>query len=291
MRLGILVEGEDGLTWDQWRRTLAAADELGFDSVWISDHLLSSDGQDRGGLDAWMALAVAATTTRRVTLGPLVTPITFRLPGLLARMTLNLHTLCGGRFVLGLGAGWNDREHAVFGIPFPPAAERLHLLDSGLSLIRGLLGQQVPILLGGGGRGTLRLVARHADEWNLTTNSPSVYQPLSQALDQACQVVGRDPASVCRSVAVGVLIGRNANDLCARAERLRRIVPGLEDVPADQMVRHVRERGWVAGTPDEIVAALRSLGEAGIERAMLGHYDLDDTSAVELIAHEVLPWI
>jgi alkanesulfonate monooxygenase SsuD/methylene tetrahydromethanopterin reductase-like flavin-dependent oxidoreductase (luciferase family) len=291
MRLGVLVESEDGLTWEQWRRMVAQAEDLGFDSLWLSDHLLSSDGQDRGGLDAWTALAVAAAASRRITLGPLVTPITFRLPGPLARTALNLHALSGGRFVLGLGAGWNDREHAAFGIPFPPPAERLHLLDSGLTLIRRILGKQVPILLGGGGRGTLRLVARHADEWNLTTSSPSVFQPLSQALDQACPVVGRDPASVCRSVAAGVLIGRTRSDLCARAERLRCLVPGLGHVPAEEMVQHVREHGWVAGTPDEILSALRSLAEAGVQRAMLGYYDLDDTSGLELIAHEVLPWI
>jgi alkanesulfonate monooxygenase SsuD/methylene tetrahydromethanopterin reductase-like flavin-dependent oxidoreductase (luciferase family) len=291
MRLGILVESEDGLTWDQWQRTVAAAENLGFDSVWISDHLLSSDGQDRGGLDAWMALAVAAASTRRITLGPLVTPITFRLPGLLARTALNLHTLTGGRFVLGLGAGWNEREHATFGIPFPPAAERLHLLDSGLTLVRRAVKTQVPILVGGGGRGTLRLVARHADEWNLTTNSPSLYQPLSLALEQACQVVGRDPANVRRSVAAGVLIGRDVSEVCARAERLRRVVPGLEEVPTEQVVSHVREHGWVAGTPAEIVAALKTLADAGVQRAMLGHYDVDDTSALELIAQEVLPWI
>ena len=258
--------------------------------MWISDHLLSSDGQDRGGLDAWLALAVAAASTRRITLGPLVTPITFRLPGLLARMAVNLHTLSGGRFVLGLGVGWNEREHATFGIPFPPAAERLHLLDSGLTLIRRALKTQVPILIGGSGRSTLRLAARHAAEWNVTTNSPSVYEPLSQALDHACQVVGRDPASERRSVAAGVLIGRDPSDLCARAERLRHVVPGLDELPPEQMVSHVRDHGWVAGTPAEIVAALNALGNAGVQGAMLGHYDVDDTSALELIAQEVLPW-
>jgi alkanesulfonate monooxygenase SsuD/methylene tetrahydromethanopterin reductase-like flavin-dependent oxidoreductase (luciferase family) len=291
VRLGLLVESEDGLTWQQWQHTVAAADDLGFDSVWLSDHLLSSDGQNRGGLDAWLGLALAASTSRRITLGSLVTPITFRLPGLLARMAANLDELSAGRFVLGLGAGWNAHEHAAFGIPFPPGPERLHLLDSGLTLIRRTLKKPVPILIGGSGRGSLRLVARHADEWNVTTNSPQLVSQLSHSLAEACRVIGRDPAGVCRSVAVGVLIGRNPSDLCARAERLRAVVPGLEDVSADQMVRHVREHGWVAGTPDEIVAALRSLGEAGIDRAMLGYYDLDDTAGLELIAHEVLPWM
>lgn len=205
-------------------------------------------------------------------------------------MALNLHALSGGRFVLGLGAGWNEHEHAAFGIPFPPAAERLHLLDSGLGLIRRILNKQVPILVGGGGRGTLRLVARYADEWNLTTSSPAVFERLSQALDQACQVVARDPTSIRRSVAAGVLIGENTSDVCARAERLRGVVPGLEAVPAEQMASHVREHGWVAGTPDEVLAALRDLARVGVERVMLGHYDVDDMAALKLIAQEVLPW-
>ena len=291
MRIGILVEGEDALTWDQWRRIVTAADDLGFDSVWISDHLLSSDGQDRGGLDSWLALALAAASTRRVSLGPLVTPITFRLAGLLARMAANLDTLSGGRFVLGLGVGWNEREHAAFGIPFPPGPERLHLLDSGLALIRRTLKTRVPILLGGSGRGTLRLVARYADEWNVTTNSPELYQTLSQSLAAACHVIGRDPASVNRSVAVGVLIGRDPSDLCARAQRLRQVVPGLQDVPREQVLTHVRAHGWVAGTPREVVTALKALADVGVDRAMLGHYDPDDTAALQLIAQEVLPWM
>jgi alkanesulfonate monooxygenase SsuD/methylene tetrahydromethanopterin reductase-like flavin-dependent oxidoreductase (luciferase family) len=291
MRLGILVESEDGLTWEQWRRTVGSAEQLGFDSVWISDHLLSSDGQDRGGLDAWLALSLAAASSHSLQLGPLVTPITFRSAGLLARMALNLHTLSQGRFVLGLGMGWNAREHATFGIPFPPGPERLHLLESGLALIRRTLKQRVPILIGGSGRGTLRLVARYADEWNVTTSSPDLHRGLSQTLTQACQVIGRDPASVRRSVAVGVLIGRDTHELCARAERLRGVVPGLAEVPTEQVVSHLREQGWVVGTPDEIVAALNALAQVGLQRAMLGHYDQDDTAALELIAAEVLPWI
>jgi alkanesulfonate monooxygenase SsuD/methylene tetrahydromethanopterin reductase-like flavin-dependent oxidoreductase (luciferase family) len=186
--------------------------------------------------------------------------------------------------------GWNAREHATFAIPFPPGPERLHQLESGLALIRRLIQQQVPILIGGSGRGTLRLVARYADEWNVTTSSPELHQSLSQTLAQTCQALGRDPRSIRRSVAVGVLIGESAADLCRRAERLRMLVPGLEDVPSHEVVAHVREHGWLAGTPDEVLAALKSLAEAGVERAMLGHYDQDDTDALRLIAREVLPW-
>jgi alkanesulfonate monooxygenase SsuD/methylene tetrahydromethanopterin reductase-like flavin-dependent oxidoreductase (luciferase family) len=289
VKLGILVESEEGLTWERWRRIVAATEDLGFDSVWLSDHLLSAAGEDRGGLDAWLALALAAAESRRITFGPLVTPITFRLPGLLARMASSLHTLSGGRFVLGLGVGWNEREHATFGIPFPPGPERLHLLETGLDLIKRSLAQPVPILIGGMGRGTLRLVARHADEWNLTTNSPEVLSDLSQALATTCQSLGRDPRTIRRSVTVGVLIGRDRAEICARAERMRRLVPGLADTPTDKVVEAVRAHGWVAGTPDEVVAALGALAAAGVDRAMLGHYDQDDFAALELIVHEVVP--
>ena len=289
MRIGILVESEEGLTWERWRRVVADSERLGFDSVWLSDHLLSVTGEDRGGLDAWLALALAAAESRRLTFGPLVSPITFRLPGLVARMATNLQTLSGGRFVLGLGVGWNEREHAVFGIPFPPGPERIHLLDTGLELIRRALPQPVPVLIGGMGRGSLRLVARHAQEWNLTTNSPDVLASLMPELAAACQPLGRDPASIRRSVSVGVLIGQDTAELAQRGEAMRRLVPGLEDVPTDQVVDRVRERGWVAGTPDEVAAALRSLAMAGVDRAMLGHYDQDDTAALELIAAEVVP--
>ena len=155
MQLGILVEGEAGLTWDQWRRLVDAAEDRGFDSIWISDHLLPGSGEDRGGLDAWLALAVAAATTQRVGLGPLVTPITFRQPGLLARMAANLDSLSQGRFVLGLGLGWNAHEHAAYDLPFPPLRERARLLEAGLATIRRALPARVPELIGGMGRSSL----------------------------------------------------------------------------------------------------------------------------------------
>jgi alkanesulfonate monooxygenase SsuD/methylene tetrahydromethanopterin reductase-like flavin-dependent oxidoreductase (luciferase family) len=289
VKLGILVESEEGLTWPAWRRVVGACDGLGFESVWISDHLLSAAGDNRGGVDAWLALALAAADSRRLVLGPLVTPITFRMPGLLARMAANLYDLSQGRFVLGLGAGWNDREHAAFGIPFPPGAERLHLLDTGLELIRRTLGAPVPVLVGGMGRGTLRLVVRYADEWNLTTNAPSRVGELGQTLATLCQVAGRDPGSILRSVSVGVLIGRDRAELLRRSEAMRRLVPALAETPADQVLDAARDHGWLAGTPAEVVAGLRGLAAVGVHRAMLGHYDLDDTDALELIAREVLP--
>ena len=289
MQLGILIEAEEGLTWGQWRRLVTAVEDRGLDSLWISDHLLPGSGEDRGGLDAWLALAVAAAATRRVTLGPLVTPITFRQPGLLARMAANLDSLSQGRFVLGLGLGWNAHEHAAYDVPFPPLRERARLLDAGLATIRRALPARVPVLIGGMSRGSLERVARHADEWNLTTNSPDVYIRLSQALAGVCQAVGRDPATIRRSVLAGILIGENRAELARRGDAMRRLVSGLADVPGADILQVVREHGWVAGTPDEVVAALSELADAGVDRAMLGHYDVEDMRVLDLIADSILP--
>jgi len=289
VKVGILVESEEGLTWPVWRRVVAACEDLGFDSVWLSDHLLSGSGEDRGGLDAWLALAVAAVDSRRIGFGPLVTPVTFRQPGLLARMAANLYALSHGRFVLGLGLGWNAREHAAFDIPFPAGPERLRLLDSGLELIRRRLEPPVPLLIGGRGRGTLELVARYADEWNLTSSAPATVEALGQTLASLCQSIERDPRTIRGSVSVGVLIARDTAELDRRSTAMRRLVPGLAGTPPDQVVDRLRTQGWVAGSPTEVVRALRDLAAVGVQRAMLGHYDLDDFQALELIAGDVLP--
>src|SRR5207245_1247174 len=191
VKLGLLVETEEGLNWDDWRRVYANAERLGFESVWVSDHFLSPWAADRHGLDAWLALAVAAVETSRVVLGPLVSPITFREPAMLARMAESLHDLSQGRFVLGLGLGWNAAEHVAAGISFPPVAERQRRLEDGLHLIRRTMDERrVPLLIGGGGpRSTLPGVAGHADHWNMTTSSVHVYGARRDRPARRCRVI------------------------------------------------------------------------------------------------------
>ena len=289
MKLGILVEAEEGLDWDSWRRVYATAERLGFESVWLSDHFLSPWAAERHGLDAWVALAVAAAETSRVMLGPLVSPITFREPAMVARMAESLHDLSQGRFVIGLGLGWNEAEHAQAGIAFPPVTERQRRLEEGIRLIRRNLGERrVPLLIGGGGpRVTLPLAARYADHWNMTTSSVEVYRARSERLAGLCTAAGRDPAEIRRSVAVGCLVGRNAAELGARCQRMRTIVPPLAE--AADVLQAARRIGWVVGTPREVVEQLSALAKAGIDLAILGHYDLGDERVLELIASEVMP--
>jgi alkanesulfonate monooxygenase SsuD/methylene tetrahydromethanopterin reductase-like flavin-dependent oxidoreductase (luciferase family) len=287
MKLGVLVESEEGLDWEHWRTTCSAAERLGFESVWLSDHLASPWSPRRHGLEPWVALSVAAAETQRVRLGPLVSPITFRQPAILARMAEALDSLSHGRFVIGLGLGWNADEHAQFGIPFPPLGERTRQL---VSTIQALGDVHSPLLIGGSGpRSTLPIVARYADEWNLTTASVDVYLERSTQLGEMCAEVGRDPTSIRRSVAVGFLIGRTREELRSRSQRMKGLVPPLANVETDAVAAAAQGMGWVTGSPLEIIAALKPLAKAGVDLAILGHYDLDDMAALESIAADVMP--
>lgn len=288
MKLGLLIESEEGLDWQRWRTTCSTAERLGFESVWISDHLASAWSPGRHGLEPWVALSVAAAETHRVRLGPLVSPITFRQPAVLARMAEALDALSHGRFVIGLGLGWNADEHAQFGIPFPPPAERTRLLVSAIQTIRQAV-RDVPLLIGGGGpRSTLPIVARFADEWNLTTSSVDFYLERSKRLAELCWRIGRDPHLIRRSVAVGLLIG-TPGELRSRSQRMKELIPPLAKLDTDAVPAAAKAMGWVAGTPNDIVAALQPLAAAGVDLAILGHYDLDDVAALESIAADVMP--
>lgn len=291
MQIGLLVESEEGLDWQRWRRVCRQAEDLGFASIWVSDHLESPWVADRYGLDAWLALSVAAAETTRLRLGPLVSPITFRPPAIVARMADALRDLSQGRLVLGLGLGWNADEHQRWGIAFPDAIERARRLAEGIDRIRSMLAEPVPILLGGSGRRlTLPLVARLADEWNVTTASPAHYAETARELDELCVDLGRDPTALRRSVACGVLVGVDEADLCARARRLgERVPPFAERLRGGAAVRTAAaEQGWLVGLPTEIRAQIDAFAACGVEEVMLGVYDPDDLTALDLIAAEIV---
>ena len=316
MQLGILIEGHEGLSWERWRRLAARVEALGFDSLWRSDHVLSIIDEDREAHDAWLALTVAALETQRLQIGSLVSPITFRHPAMLAKLAASVDGLSQGRLVLGVGAGWNEREHRAHGLPFPSFRERLERLREGVEIIVRLQGdepvnyqgrhytveaanpypkpvrQKIPLLIGGRGRERfLELVARYADEWNMTTNSPSFYRERSALLEAQCHAVGRDPAAIRRSVAVGMLVGRNAREIERRSLAMQRLIPHLAGVSASEAPAAARASGWVCGKPDEVAQQLRDLAAAGVDRIMLQHNDFDDDDALELMAREVAPAI
>jgi alkanesulfonate monooxygenase SsuD/methylene tetrahydromethanopterin reductase-like flavin-dependent oxidoreductase (luciferase family) len=281
VKLGILIEVEEGLDWDSWRATCAAAERLGFESLWLSDHLESPWGT-RQRLETWTALAVAAAETRRVVLGPLVTPVSFREPAIVARMAESLASLSSGRFVVGLGLGWNLQEHARASISFPSPIERGKRLQETIERIK-CADPSLPVLIGGSGaRIALPLVARYADQWNMTTASVSAFARASAQLDELCAQTRRPTHQISRSIACGVLIGRDAQDLDARAQHMRSCVPPLAD--AGDVLAAARGMGWLVGTLAELRSSLHEFAASGAERVIFGHYDLADLSTLELLA-------
>jgi len=310
MRVGIMIEGQEGLTWERWWRLAQAAEDLGYESLCRSDHLTGLGGESRRpSLETWVSLTALATHTRRIRFGPMVSPLTFYHPAILAKMAAAIDALAGGRFDLGIGAGWNEHEHATFGIPFPPLKERMDRLECGARVIRALEAPE-PVTLdqpyyplkkaesyprppGGrlrlviGGRGekrTLRMVAEFADEWNVTRLDVEGYRAKRQVLAEHCRAVKRDPEAIARSLMIPLAIGRDAAEVARRVANARAIFPALPDSEAAW-----RSAGFLAGSPAQVVEDLERWEGAGLQRVLLQMLDQEDIGALELFAREVLP--
>jgi F420-dependent oxidoreductase-like protein len=310
LSFGIMVEGQEGLGWERWRRLAAAVEDGGYESLFRSDHLTGLFGDSRrDALDTWASLTWLASHTRRIRFGPLVSPLTFYHPALLAKRAAAVDILSGGRLDLGIGAGWHEGEHRMFGIPFPPLKERIDRLECGARAIRALwqgtpvtLAQpyyplvaaeshprpthgRVPLVIGARGeRRTLRVVAEHADEWNTTRVTFQDYQQKHDALERHCGDVRRDPAAIKRSLMVPFVIGSSAPEAAERLRRARAIFPRLPEDEAGW-----RAAGFLYGTPDAVVTDLRRWQALGIGRVMLQLLDQDDIEVIRLVAREVLP--
>ena len=312
MKVGVMIEGQEGLTWERWFRLAQATEELGYESLCRSDHLTGLGGESRRpSLETWTSLTALALRTRRIRFGPMVSPLTFYHPALLAKMAAAVDTLSGGRLDLGLGAGWNEHEHAMFGVAFPAVKERLDRLEAGARLIRALeKGQPVtlsqphfpldkaesyPLPASGryrvvvGGRGekrTLKIVAEFADEWNVTRVDMAGFVRKRQVLAGHCRAFGRDPEAITRSLMVPCAIGRDAAEVAKRIAAMRVTFPAL---PADEAGWHALS--FLAGPPERIVADLEAWKQAGLQRVLLQTLDQEDIAGLELFAREVMPKI
>ena len=313
MRVGIQIEGQEGLTWEQWTRVAAKVELVGIESLWRSDHFMSDMGPaDRPSLEAWTSLSALALITSRIRFGPLVSPVSFRHPAMLARSAAAVDIMSGGRLVLGIGAGWDADEHQAFGIELPPIGTRLDRLEEAIQVIKLLwTGGPVtfagnhfqlkdatafprpiqqpgpPILIGGDGeRRLLRIVATHADEWNSTVATPEEYRHKRDVLDGHCRDVGRDPATITRSWMGAICIGKTQRDVNQRAEWLGEHLPAgfigadLQPIPVQEAI--ARDL-WISGTPDQVASRLREWEAVGVERVMLQYFDPDDDEGLELI--------
>ncbi|MBF8290297.1 MAG: class flavin-dependent oxidoreductase [Chloroflexi bacterium] len=293
--------------WPSLRDAALAAEAAGFDSVWLDDHLLSDEGDwTSPKLEGWTALAALAPLTRRVTLGHLVAANTFRNPGLVAKQATTIDHLSGGRFVLGIGGGWFEREHDAFGLDFGSGfGERLDRLDEAVGLIRRLLDgetvthdgrfyhlrdavcaprpvqDRLPILVGGSGRTkTLRTVARYADLWN-AYGEPGRIAEVSGWLQERCEEAGRPFEAIRRTVAMDVVI----RDSVPPARAAYAAVMASQGIPVDRTSADDTERGLNTGGPPATVAAyVASLAEVGVREVMWifrSPWDLETTARFE----------
>jgi len=293
-----MIEGQEGLSWERWRRICTDADTLGFASLRRSDHLISLMGRpERDCIECWTSLALAAEWTTRIEIGPMVSPMTFRFPGVLAKQAAAVDVLAGGRLLLGVGAGWNQNEHDVFHIPFLTERERFERLETGIATMREIweighpkpVRNPIPLLIGGKGpKRTMPLAAREASEWNLGRLDPDMFRELNDMLDGLCREAGRDPKSIKRSIMTTYLIGRDLDELLERARQLGEVLTSLHGQAPDQILRTMRSRAFV-GTPEEIAAQMREHARLGVELFMLQHFLLDDSDALRLLAREVIP--
>jgi F420-dependent oxidoreductase-like protein len=309
MRLRIFTEPQQGASYATLRSVARAAEDLGFDAFFRSDHFLKMG--DVSGLpgptDAWATLAALAVETSRIRLGTLVTSATFRLPGPLAITVAQVDEMSGGRVELGLGAGWYEREHAAYAVPFPPLKERFDRFEEQLAVITGLWstpsgsafsydGQyyqvtdspglpkptqspKPPVIIGGGGkRRTPALAAKYADEFNAAFASRDDSAVLFGRVREACSAAGRDPSSMTLSAAQVVCAGKDEAELSRRAAAIGRSVDDL------------RANG-IAGSPAEIVDKIGQFAEAGATTVYLQVLDLSDLDHLEQLGADVLPQV
>jgi F420-dependent oxidoreductase-like protein len=319
MRFALMIEPQQGLSYAEQLAIVQRAESVGFESFFRSDHYQSFPGPSgEPTTDAWAVLAGLARETTTIGLGTLVSPITFRSAGNLAKVVTTVDEMSGGRVEFGLGAGWNVPEHHQLGLPFPEIRERADMLEEHFAVLRGLWGEPdgwsfagrhvaieaasfhpkpVPrpgrpvgpngaarprLLAGGeGSPRSLRIAARYADEFNLSSSSPENAVGKFAALRAACEAIGRDPATMRRSVMAGTLIGRDEAEISRRKADLLAAF-GAEAGGEDWI--DAREPRWILGTPDQARAMVTRFADAGAERIMLQDFLPRDLDMIDLMA-------
>ena len=306
MRVCLMIEGQEDVTWEQWLALAGACEEHGLEGLFRSDHYGPLLGMpDRGSLDAWATLAGLAARTSRIRLGTLVSPATFRPPAVLAKNVVTVDHISGGRVELGLGAGWHEGEHRAHGFEFPATPVRMERLAEQLEIVtrswsedsfsfqgrhyqvqdlRALpkpVQRPRPTLLVGGRAGpkSLALAARFADEYNVT-GLPMEELPERRARQlDAWREAGRDPGTARMSLMTTGVVGRDQTEVEQRVGRVL-AVTGSDDSVAEVIDA---KPNWLLGTVDQVVEQLQGLEAAGISRVMVQHLDHADTEMVAVL--------
>ena len=301
-----MIEGQEGVTWDDWVVLAETCEANGVEALFRSDHYLSMSDEERPVLDAWATISALAARTTALQLGTLVSPATFRHPSVLARNAATADEVSGGRVTVGMGSGWMEREHDAYGFDFRTARQRVGHLAEQLEIVHGLLRRdrltfngehyrlvdapglrrpQLPILVGGSARpGTAEPAARFADEYNTLFATRDQLRERKRALDEACERTDRDPATLRYSVMAPCVIGTNDEEVRASGQRIAERF-GRD---ADTVLERYAELGAV-GTIDRVAERLRETEALGYERVMLQHLVHDDLETVALIGRELVP--
>jgi alkanesulfonate monooxygenase SsuD/methylene tetrahydromethanopterin reductase-like flavin-dependent oxidoreductase (luciferase family) len=293
-----MIEGQEDVTWEDWRALAGACEQHGIEALFRSDHYLSVFGvAGRGSLDAWATINALAAVTSTVRLGTLVSPATFRHPAELAKVAVTADHVSGGRIELGLGTGWNEAEHQAYGFPFPPMGERMAEMEHQLQTIASHWSSEGParplpvqqprpnLIVGGrGGPRSVRMAARYADEYNTVNKTAPECAGIRAALDRECEAAGREPIPL--SLMTTWLAGEDQTELHERAKALAAWQG--RDGDAEAVLGELRASA-IAGTIDDNLERLRELSEAGVSRVMLQHLLHRDLAAVEQIGRHVAP--
>ena len=303
LEIAIMIEGQDGLNWERWKRIVRKVEELGFVGLYRSDHFTNSNPPDLDSLELWTSLTWLADNTKRIEFGPLVTPFSFRNPVFTARMAMAVDDLSGGRLTLGLGAGWQDREHHLYGFDLLDPKARFDRFEEGMEVMTRLLKSDDPvtfdgkyyqirgatllpkterkggpkILVGGNGaKRTLSAVVSYADEWNAVFITPARFSKLNTRLDELLNSAGRNPKSVRRSMMTGCVFGKEET------------LDNKMKAYGAESLEELREHGMIAGDADTVREQLKQLEEAGLQRIMLQWLAQDDLEGLEMLANAVL---
>ncbi len=310
MELSLMIEGQEGVTWPDWLALAQACEAHGIPTLFRSDHYMNLDLQhpERGSLDAWATINALAAVTRRLRLGTMVSPASFRHPSELAKVVVTADHVSGGRINLGIGAGWHEREHAAFGFPFAGTRTRFDVLEEQLAIIHGAWGPDPfsfdgahytlselaampkpvqtphpPLIIGGAAKPrSLALAARYATEYNNLYALPEQATERRGKLAAACEAAGRDPIRF--SVMTVIVSGRDDGEVRDRARAL------AEKMGQDtEQLLSQPPSGWIIGTTEQAIEKLDALRDAGVDRIVCQQFVHDDLDHVALIGDVLSP--
>jgi alkanesulfonate monooxygenase SsuD/methylene tetrahydromethanopterin reductase-like flavin-dependent oxidoreductase (luciferase family) len=316
MEISITIEGMLGLNWDRWKRLIPKIEEWGFASLFRSDHFTFNNPPDMDSLEAIVSLTYLACHSKEIRFGTLVSPLSFRDPIMLARQAMAIDDLSGGRMILGLGAGWMEREHNLFGYSLGDIKTRMDRLEEGLEVISSLIRSKepvtykgnfyqlreaqifprpqrsTPILIGGNGpKRTLPLVARFADIWNCQLATVELFRERSELLDEMLEKEGRQPIDVKRTIMLPTICWRDNDELEQRTKSVRNAIHAMKGMPTDEVIEGLKNYSPNSplGSPQEVIETFNSFAEAGVDEIIIQWFLLGDIEGLQVLAEEVLP--